>query len=472
MRTFYLCMILVLANAAFSEPTEEERVNELQKRILQQQQILQELEQKLQAREENVRSYTEQLVQEYLCQPWIEDSQGINAGYEKGFFVQSSDGDYKLLMNGYFINTLYIYETETVTDNSFRLSWARLDFHMYLLKDWHIRVRSDFSDNSSSLREGFIEYLGFDCIQPRIGAWLIPFSMEHEAGAMNTIGIAASPYITSVPHREVGFGIYGNGLPWIESEYLSEHLSYFVGVFNGQGRNRLDMGDGKMFMANVKFYPLGRQFKEVVIQASYLHNDQGFKEDGAAITLGALQNHKVFGNPNPSSATDSDDINGNVTGYSVAARYWKDNIRMEAETILMYYERRQEPGILSDGLTDLRLWGISGGASYFIALGKSESNMGIEPLLKFSYTEIEDEHGDGSASSYASAPLGTASDVLGQSVWEFVIGAKFHFNKHLRFDFNWVMYDLEKTSGGLTNHDTGKGGALIHAFLFQCITRW
>jgi len=475
MKTWMISLlILALASVAFAEPTAEERVNALQQKILEQQQVLQNLEQQLQSREDSTRTYTEELVKEYLHQPWAEDSQGVTAGYNKGFFIQSGDGDYKLLVNGYIRGHLFIYEANTVTDNSFRTTEARLDFHMYLLNDWHIRVRPDFTDTSTTLREAYIEYLGYECLKPRIGGWITPFSLEYETNPPDLLAIGYSPYLSSVPHREVGFGVYGNGLPFINSESLVDHFSYFLGVFNGQGLDRADADDGKMFMANAKFYPLGRKDAQVYLQASFMYNDQEFREDGAAIRLWGLRNRKVFGNP--ATFEDNDDISGHITGYSVAGRYWKDNFRFEAEAIWMHYERRFEPdGSLSEGVSDFNMFGVSAGASYFIEIGKPESNMGFEPLAKFSYTDIDDEHGNGTASvdrGPSVGPLGTAGDVLGQNVWEIVVGAKFHVNKHVHFDFNWVMYDLAETSDGLTNNATGEGGGLIHAFLFQWVAQW
>lgn len=464
-----ICLCFLALNI-MAQNNEEQRIQQLQEKILQQQQTLQSLEEQLHIKETAYQLYTENLIQEYLQMPMVEESQGITTGYEKGFFVQSEDGNFKMKIGGHTRSHLYFYEANTTTNHSFRIVETRVDFHFYLFQDWHIRIRPDFIVNNGhgSLRDAFLEYLGWDCLRIRLGSWMTMFAMEHDSGP-ESLAIAFSPYATKLPGREVGIGIYGYGIPLVNSDYLSNHWMYAVNVFNGQGPNKLDDDDGKMFMATGRFFPLGKNNAQVYVQGALFYAETGFTEDGASLQLCALPGYEVFGKEPSSGVEDTDDVGGNTLAIETSLRYWKDNLRIEGEAVYVRYARHAV-GQIPQHRSPLHLWGVSAGISYFFPIGKTDNKMGIEPLVKFSYSDIDDENGDGSASS-STNPTGTPGDVLGQSVWEIVLGVKFHANQHIRMDINWAMYDLERNQG-ITNNATKEGGGLIHAFICQWYVYW
>jgi len=412
-----------------------------------------------------------------MAQPMAQnDGEGITAGYDKGFFIQTADGDIQLKINGYLRYHLYLSEANTVANtgqhNTFKASESRIDFHIYLMKDWHIRIRPDFSGkdaygDNGSLREAYIEYLGMDCLKFRIGTFVVPFSLEYETSPADLMAIAYSPYLGPVPLRDMGAMIFGNGIPCVDSEYLATHFMYSVGLFNGQGLNVGDSDDDKMFAAQAKFFPLGNKDQQVFAQASVFLNNGDMRNNAGTISLGALQGHNVF---DGSSSDTLDNTNGRSVGVAAGFRYWKGNWRIEGEYVWMRANRDDDAPI-GESATPLEVWGASLGASYLFSIGEAKKNMGLEPLVKVSYTDIDDKGGDGTSSN-SSDPVGTTTDVRGQQIWEIALGAKFHFNKNVRFDFNWVMYDLKETRESLTNNERGEGGGLLHAFVFQFMTKW
>lgn len=473
MKLFLIILVMTMVVIPLvAQNSEEQSIQQLQDKILRQQQILQNLEQQIQSREQINQAYTENLVNEYLQQPFTEESEGITAGYEKGFFINSEDGDFQMKINGYLRGHLFFYEAHTYNNNSFRMSESRVDFHFYLFKDWHIRIRPDFAvQDGNMLRDTYLEYLGWDCLRARIGAWITNFSIEAETNPPDLLAIFYSPYNSAIPNRDVGVSIFGYGIPFVKSEYLADHFFYSLGVFNGNGLNSLDNNDRKMFLGTARFFPLDRTNENVFVQASMFFRESQFIEDGAALRLGALRGHEAFGgDPHPNTVEDTDDVGGKTMGVSTGFRYWKNNLRIEGEGIYVHYDRNAGAQ-LSQNYHTLTLWAASLGASYFFPIGKADNNMGFEPLLKVSYTDIDDSEGDGSASG-STNPTGTMSDVQGQTVWEFVVGAKFHANKHIRFDFNWVMYDLSLTQGLDNTYSRNGGGGLMHAFVFQWVARW
>ncbi len=471
MSKFWMSFLaLILAVSVVAQVSEEERINELQKKVLEQQQILQDLEQKLQEREQSTQAYTEQLVKEYLNSPVAEEDAGITAGYDKGFFVQSADESFMLKLNGSMAAQAGFFEANTVTNNSFRLSEARIDFHAYLFnKDWHFRARPDFSALESGsknvLRDVYLEYLGLNCVKFRVGAWVLPFSLEVElANGRRTI--ANAPFSSYMPNREIGAAVFGDGIPFTKSEALAKHLSYFFGVFNGEiTNNKMDVNDDKMFMGQLKFFPFGNKEAKTFLQVAALFNNRVYVEDAARLNLTALWgSHRAFGQD---GVVDVDDTNGEQMGVEVGWMFDKNNFHVEGEFIWMRYCRSSDVSSVS-GYKALKMWGVSTAITYFIPVSEKNKDMGLEPVGKISFTDIDDSEGDGSRGSNT---FGSLSDVRGQSIWEFTVGARFHFNKHVRTDFNWTMYDLELTRG-VNNSDSRKGGNLIHAFLFQTYVTW
>ncbi len=459
-------ILLVLVCFSFVVSAQEDRIQELQEKILKQQQLLQELEQKVAEKEKRSENYVQSLVDEYMAQPVAQDDgEGITAGYDKGFFIQAADGDVQLKINGYLRYHFFLSEANTVQNNNFRASESRIDFHIYLMKDWHIRIRPEFSANGA-LREAYIEYLGMDCAKFRIGTFIIPFSLEYETAPQDLLAISYSPYIINgiMPQRDNGIMIFGNGVPFVNSTYLADHLSYAIGLYNGQGLNVGDADDDKMFAAQLKFFPMGNKEQGVFGQASVFVNNHDLRAGAGRVLLGALQNYQVFDRPGDTL----DNTSGRAIGVASGFKYWKGNLRIESEYVWMRANRDNEG--IAESATPLEIWGASFGLSYFIAVGDPKQNMGLEPLFKVSYTDVDDKGGDGTAANVTN-PLGTVTDVRGQEIWELVFGAKFHFNKHVRADFNWVMYDLRETRG-ITNNERGEGGGLLHAFVFQIMTKW
>jgi len=464
-------MIVVFSiwlSTAFAQP---DRLEQLQQKVETQQKAIQELEQQV----ANQDSSANQVVAESLTQPDTTDGKVV-AGYNKGFFIQTADGDLLLRINGYIRHHFMISERHTVQDNTYVLADNRLDIHMYYKKDWHVRLRPTLDtalpggNVGLSLKEAYIEYLGFPSAQFRIGAFLTPFTMLGNTNPADFLAVPLPPYLTSYPLRDVGFMMFGDGIPLIGNPVLADYFSYAIGVFNGDGETRLSFTDDVMVVGQALIYPLTHQNKNVFFWIAAFANETSFRNTGARIRLAALQNHLVF----PSATTPTiDDTNGNQLGVCFGFRHWQNNLRIELEYMWIRYDRDHDVanGILTDR-EPLEMWGISLGLSYFFALPELGlgDKAGVEPLFRLSYTTIDDQHGDGSG--YGVKPFGTATDVNGQNIWEVIFGIKFHFNQYLRMDFNWIMYDLAETSSGLTNSERGEGGGIMHAFMFQWVASW
>lgn len=436
---------------------QEDRLQQLEKKILEQRKILNELEQQVNDKEKQTREYTEQVIAEYSQQAAASEMP-VSAGYDKGFFIKTADNMFKIKFNGYLKHVLYFAESGAVQNNTYSVQQNRLDFNIYYDYDWHARVRIDIGDNSNlTIREAYLEYTAYPCFQPRIGGFLVPFNMEALTSPTDLITIFTPAYLTSLPVRDVGIQIAG--------DFAEGYMSYAIAMLNGEGETRLNTDDEFMFMGQLKFYPMTKKNDFFVQLSAFIHNAEQ-RNDGARLALPAVQGHEVFGRDLPGpDPNDVDSTAGRQVAFDAALRYRIDGLRFESEFVWARFDRDR----FTPSRNSLDLFGVMGAVSYFVELGEKDSGMGVEPVFRMAYTRIDDRQGDGSGTGVS--PLGSASDVHAQEIWEFVMGAKFHFNRHFRADFNWVIYDLGETGSGLTN-DVNGGGSTIHAWLFQFVAQW
>lgn len=464
---------------------QDNRLEELEKKVLDQQQQIQELETVIEQRENATQG--EFAVEEYLKQPDAEEMSGPTIGYDSGFFFQPNE-DIMLKLNGMIMWQAVITEAHTVQTNTIILRRNRLDAHAYFYKDWHARICIGFDEDVTGnaqvrIREAYVEYTGIPFLKFLVGVNKVPFSMEFYGERTDQLAIAYSPFVTvdSMPRRDAGIVIYGEGLPFLMGDFFSDYFTYSFGVYNGDagtqdtdGVTTTNADDDFLFVASTRFFPFNLHEKgneNIYFHAAFMFQDTNFREDGARIRLDGLRNHEVYGADLGGVLADVDDIKGDQLGVDLGFQWWEGNLRIEGEFVYLRLDRDQDyaNGLFPRGIEPLELYGVSAAISYFFSCNE-DGKMGLEPLFKFSYTSIDDREAE-DATGAANPPLGTVTDIRGQDIWEVVLGARFHFNEHLRLDFNWAMYDLEITNG-FSNNDRGSGGGLLHSFLFQVMARW
>lgn len=489
--------IILLLAISINIGAQQNRIEELEKKIMSQQQQINELETHLtpnrdqkaiqtHANVETPKPTSEALIEEYLKQPDTQDVYTPVIGYDNGFFIRSEDIELKL--KGYIMWQAYINDRNTVQNNTFMLRRNRLDTQVTFYKDWHVRIDIGFDADRNGnvnlrIREANLEYTAIAYAKARIGVMKVPFSMEFSEDRTDQLAIAYSPFLTmdSIPRRDTGIMVYGEGLPFLTHEIMCSYFTYAFGIFNGDaarddydGRVSTNQDDDFLILGSARFYPCTKEDETFFFHAAFFVNDTEFREDGAMIGLEGLQAHEVYGRDLPGGipgTEDVDDTNGRQFGFDFGGRFWRNNLRIEGEIMYVRLERKQDlqgVGILSDR-SPLEMFGIAAGISYFFALPMGEG-MGLEPLFKCSFTSIDDRKKQDNSGSL-NPPLGSITDVKGQDIWEIVWGLRFHFNSHVRCDFNYIMYDLKETESGLTNH-RNNGDDLLHSFLFQVMARW
>ncbi len=478
MKTIICIIIYLFVFFAFGSGLEaqEDRIEKLRKKILENQKIIEQLEERTEEQEEKAGEYAQEIVKKYLEESSVAHETEISAGYDKGFFLQTADGSLKFRLNGYIRYHLFMAESNTRQNNTFQPTETRLDFRMFFTDNWHARLQVNFAGGdlgeANFLADGYIENSSIPGLNLRIGQFITPFSPQLQTYPPDFMVINFTPFILAggVPFREIGVMAHGWGIPFVENDFLSNHFKYALGVFNGDNFRKVNQNDDVEVIGSIRFHPLGAEEKNVYFHLAAFYNKVDNLVNGAAIRLPAFINPNQFAFANV-GADNVADVDGTVTGVDAAVTYWKDNLRFEGEFVWVHQERQ--------GASQLNTYGASGAVSYLFSLGdvnfgRYDHPMGLEPVFRLSYTTIEDQNGDGTGGN--GPGLGVQTDVRGQDVWEIVVGAKLHFSKHIRFDFNWVMYDLTENeindAAVGTNSDRGAGGGLLHSFVFQFLARF
>jgi hypothetical protein len=462
---------------------QEQRIQKLEKIILEQEQRIQDLQNKV---GQPSKEYTEQVVREYLNRPEVAEAQTIAAGYEegKGFFVRTLNQDFELYMSGLIQMGVGFFENQTRDNNSVYPNGVSLAFDAYLYQQWHGRIQFNLwgahGDNlfqgggldGIQLWDAYIEYMGTPEFNVRVGNTHVPFTMEGQYDPQQGISIWHEPYINKWSHgRDPGLMILGT---------LSDMFEYKVSIHNGE--NGMNGNDDMLMAAGFRVYPLEKSKNpNTFFHVGVLRNRNApanVNNNGAALT--SPWTRPIYG----ATDTDGNGINdyfpqqtrGWETGVDVAARYDDylgddkvNSVRAEIEFMYMTWERKLSTGGGSyTRFPYLEGYGLTMGLSFKHNLTPDIEGAGIFPLFKFSFSDVDNKETD-DAPPYPE----NLTNVVGQRAFTYTFGVGYAFNKHVWANFNWVIMNLDEQEAcnGTKDRDDVSGD-LEHAWFFQLTAVW
>jgi hypothetical protein len=183
----------------------------------------------------------------------------MTAGWDRGFFLQSADGNYRLNIGGWIQPR---YEYRFVSDDgdtsSFLLRRVRLDFQGHAVTpELTFRVMSEHA-RTSNLRDAWINYAFDRHLQVRFGQFTVPFQWHRDVSPRRQHFAERG-----VPSETFGFptgrdvGIMFHGMD------AEQKWKYGVGFFDGAGRNiATSNSDGNMVSARFTYALLGQVPRE------------------------------------------------------------------------------------------------------------------------------------------------------------------------------------------------------------------
>jgi len=158
-----------------------------------------------------------------------EKKNDLIAFYEKGFRLESRDKNFKMRIGGRVQFDYRTFESNYPIDNEFDIRRARIFLKGTVFRDFDYKVQVEFQGNSSNkLRDGYIEYTYFKPnLKIKMGQFKIPFSVETMTSSKWVLFQERGLNAPIAPNRDLGIMLHGSPFGNI--------LSYYVGVFNGNG---------------------------------------------------------------------------------------------------------------------------------------------------------------------------------------------------------------------------------------------
>lgn len=267
-----LLLPLLVVSKSMAETTGSE-IEELKKQILeiqrQNQQQIESLQKKLESLEAD-KSNNDLKLEEFIAKKEAEDEdawwKSIKVGYNKGFFMESADGNFETKFNirGQFRVTIDDQESlndegnvvDDDTTTSFRWERLRLQWAGHAFKPWmKYKLQLDVREGSFNVRDMYFLLAYDERVAPKVGQYKIPFNRE-EQNSSSALQLVDRSIVneTFSYGRDIGGGLTGD---------IQDMFTYEAGIFQGQGRNSGgDPNDSDfLWAARVMFSPLGHNLK-------------------------------------------------------------------------------------------------------------------------------------------------------------------------------------------------------------------
>ncbi|WP_298433472.1 porin [Geobacter sp.] len=208
-------------------PTLEERVKELNQKVL-------DLEKRRQ--EDDAKA---------------KDAPMVGAG-EDGFFLRSASGDFQLKLRGYVQTDgrFFLEDDRKPAIDQFLLRRVRPIVEGTMYRYFDFRIMPDFGGGKVELQDAYLDIRYWSQAKLRAGKFKGPVGLERLQSGTDLLFVERALPTNLVPNRELGFQLHG--------DLLGGALSYAVGVFNGVADGASsdgDSGDDKEFEGRLFAHP-------------------------------------------------------------------------------------------------------------------------------------------------------------------------------------------------------------------------
>jgi phosphate-selective porin OprO and OprP len=220
-----------------------------------------------------------------------------NTGYDKGFFIQSSDGKYRLNFNGY-IQTLFEYD-RTKGDNivGFRIQNARVTFSGHLATPkLTYKLQLNFAKfKDGLLLDAWMQYRFNQALELRFGQQDVPWIRQAIISSSNLQfvdrSLATIEFLNVMDTDTNGDGVADKqirdgrdiGLV-VQGTPFNKKVEYNVGFFNGSGTNSTNFNNSLLYT--------GRAVYNIIGDYGYEEGDYNYSDTPQAF-FGGSGNYNV-----------------------------------------------------------------------------------------------------------------------------------------------------------------------------------
>lgn len=185
---------------------------------------------------------------------------GVEAGYKDNIYLKTTDNSFRLDIYGYG-QFRYNYETKNISgavdQSNFQVQRVRLGFKGYAYSD---KLKYQFLLSASqtgefdklTLLDGFVDYYSpITQIGIRAGQFKVPYSTSFTISAAELQFVERTQVDSNFRlDRDNGVNLYG--------KMLDSKLTYNLGAYNGEGRNKSNPDNGMLYAARLMFEPFGK----------------------------------------------------------------------------------------------------------------------------------------------------------------------------------------------------------------------
>ena len=183
---------------------------------------------------------------------------GVEAGYKDNLYLKTTDNSFRLDIYGYG-QFRYTYQTNDSTGaedlSNFQVQRTRLGFKGYAGSD-KLKYQMLLSASQSgefdkvSLLDWFVDYGHSKELGIRAGQFKVPYSTSFTISASELQFIERTQVDSNFRlDRDNGVNLYG--------KVLDSMLTYNIGAYNGEGRNKSNPDNGMLYAARLMFEPFG-----------------------------------------------------------------------------------------------------------------------------------------------------------------------------------------------------------------------
>jgi hypothetical protein len=169
----------------------------------------------------------------------VEEEAPAKVGYDKGFFIESGDGNNRLVLGGRLqFRYTYLADDDAPDSSAFSIERARIKLEGHVIsKDLTYLIQPELGKGSLALRDFFFDYRVVpDWLHFRVGQFYRPFSRQQVTSDGNQSLVDRAITDSS----ETGFGGGRDiGLMLHNNYEKSPEIEYALGLYNGTGERAI-----------------------------------------------------------------------------------------------------------------------------------------------------------------------------------------------------------------------------------------
>lgn len=457
---------ITLALASMFPVTSYADSSDLEARIHQLEQAMQQLQQQRAEQDKQIDVLTKELAgtENQLSQSKIAKteekgkSQGspVYAAFKDGLVFDDGSGNWKLQLNGRVQADYRTYDPDEWKNDTFSIRRARFGATFSFLKDYAVRVEGEYANDNvgakstTALTYAYLDFTRWQGAKIRAGQFKPFFGLERTYSTNFTdfteLSLAGNNGSIFTSTYDRGVMLFGDPLPW---------LNYNVYVVNGSGQNNDDVRDGKDVggRINANFANLAG-LKDAVLHAGVSASDGsiGFSTaagnsisqstEGSGAQFFSVANISTPG----SSAFTSDRTR---LGFETALAY--KSVKFQAEYIDANFEGRQGAKTFDN---DIKSWyadinWIVTGESYADAykggvFGRTKPKQNFDSKDGWGAFELGLRYSRFDASDFNSIlPKPTATTAFTTEADAWTGGAKWILNPNARVLLNYIHTEFD-----------------------------